>query len=84
VVSSLASAVASAPLYRDCVLFHEQTPDLSLYSVAVLLLSSYYDGLYIFGPGSGTPRRCGLVEWVCHCGHRLKTLILAAWKSVFH
>jgi hypothetical protein len=48
------------------------------------------DGLYMLGPGSGTIWRCGLIgvgvallEYVCHCGHGLKTLILAAWKSVF-
>jgi hypothetical protein len=49
------------------------------------------DGLYMLGPGSVPVRRCGLVgvgvallEWVCHCGRGLKTLTLAAWKSVFH
>jgi hypothetical protein len=25
-----------------------------------------------------------LLEYVCHCGRGLKTLILAAWMSVFH
>jgi hypothetical protein len=25
-----------------------------------------------------------LLEKVCHCGYGLKTLIMAAWKLVFH
>jgi hypothetical protein len=47
-------------------------------------------GLNMLGPGSGTIRRCGLVEVgvalleeVCHCRRGFKTLILAAWKPVF-
>ena len=36
------------------------------------------DGLYMLGPW----------EWhyleVCHCGRGLKTLMLTAWKPVFH
>jgi hypothetical protein len=42
------------------------------------------DGLHMLGPGSGTIRRCGLVRSRCVIvGVGFKTLILAAWKSVF-
>jgi len=44
----------------------------------------------MLGPRSGTIWRCGLVkigvgllEEVCHGGHALKAIILAAWKPVF-
>jgi hypothetical protein len=49
------------------------------------------DGLYSLGLGSGTIWKSDLVgidvtwlEWVCHCECGHKTLILVAWKSVFH
>ena len=39
----------------------------------------------MLNPGSGTIRRCGLVEvGVPLVGVGYKTLILAAWKTVFH
>jgi hypothetical protein len=55
------------------------------------------DGLYMLDPGSGTIWRYGpvgvgvaLLEWAWPCwsgcvtvGMAFKTLILAAWKSVF-
>jgi hypothetical protein len=37
--------------------------------------------LYMLGPGSGSIRRCGPV--VVGVWYGFKTLILAAWKSVF-
>jgi hypothetical protein len=42
----------------------------------------------MLGPGSGTIRRCGLVEVgaalleeVCHCGVGFETSLLAAWET---
>ena len=48
------------------------------------LINPNCEGLYILGPGSGTVRRYGPVDvGVSLVGVGFKTLILAAWKSVF-
>jgi hypothetical protein len=66
-------------------------PSFLSQNVRYTYIHTYYDGLYILGPGSGTIWRCGLVgidvtwlEQVCHYGCGLKTLTLVAWKTVFH
>ena len=40
------------------------------------------NGLYMLGPGKALLEGVALLEYMCHCGYGLKTLILAAWKPV--